>query len=409
MRVAVTNQFRFVAGGAETYLRSLLPQLGLRGIEVGLWYETDVQAQREMIDLPNGSPVHCVERLGLASAKSTLADWKPDLIYNQSDPQQEWERFLFATAPIVRFVHSYEGTCISGNKSWKFPIRRSCDREFGWQCMAHYFPHRCGGLSPLSMLRSYSLQSRRLESLRECASILTASVHMRDEYLKHGFGPDQVKVAGLYVPDRPIPALESLVSPDLDELRLLFCGRMIWLKGGQLFLDALPLLTKRINRPLQISFLGDGSDRREWERRAASLNANYPQLRIQFLKWGSREECQTMYRQHHLLVVPSIWPEPFGLIGPEAAQHGLPAVAFATGGIGDWLIDGVNGYLAKANPPTAAALAEAIVKATSDRAHYLQLRQAALCVAQRFSLDRHLQILLPTFEAAAKARRFPSL
>src|SRR5579864_273580 len=56
MRVAVTNQFRAVAGGAETYLRSLLPQLCLRGIEVGLWYDVESSGQREFIDLPEGSP-----------------------------------------------------------------------------------------------------------------------------------------------------------------------------------------------------------------------------------------------------------------------------------------------------------------------------------------------------------------
>ena len=27
------------------------------------------------------------------------------------------------------------------------------------------------------------------------------------------------------------------------------------------------------------------------------------------------------------------WPEPFGLVGPEANRHGVPVVAFATGGI----------------------------------------------------------------------------
>lgn len=33
------------------------------------------------------------------------------------------------------------------------------------------------------------------------------------------------------------------------------------------------------------------------------------------------------------LVIPNLWPEPFGLVGLEAAQYGVPAVSFAVGGI----------------------------------------------------------------------------
>ena len=55
-----------------------------------------------------------------------------------------------------------------------------------------------------------------------------------------------------------------------------------------------------------------------------------------------------------LLVVPSLWPEPFGLVGLEGARSRLPAAAFAVGGIPDWLRSGVNGYLAPGDPPTPA-------------------------------------------------------
>lgn len=47
------------------------------------------------------------------------------------------------------------------------------------------------------------------------------------------------------------------------------------------------------------------------------------------------------------MVVPSIWPEPFGLIGIEAMYFGKPVVAFDVGGISEWLKDRENGFLVK--------------------------------------------------------------
>src|SRR6185369_3004667 len=41
----------------------------------------------------------------------------------------------------------------------------------------------------------------------------------------------------------------------------------------------------------------------------------------------------------------SLWPEPFGMAGPEAMRWGLPVVAFDAGGIREWLTDGEDGFL----------------------------------------------------------------
>jgi glycosyltransferase involved in cell wall biosynthesis len=46
-----------------------------------------------------------------------------------------------------------------------------------------------------------------------------------------------------------------------------------------------------------------------------------------------------------VVVVPSRWPEPFGMIGLEAMRHGRPVVAFGVGGISDWLHHNHTGIL----------------------------------------------------------------
>jgi glycosyltransferase involved in cell wall biosynthesis len=99
-----------------------------------------------------------------------------------------------------------------------------------------------------------------------------------------------------------------------------------------------------------------------------------------------------------------VWPEPFGLVGLEAASQGVPSVAFDVGGIGEWLTDGDNGRLAPGNPPRAEALADAIRWAAEHPADLAAMRPRALATARRMSLDAHVARLEAVLAAAAASR-----
>jgi glycosyltransferase involved in cell wall biosynthesis len=76
----------------------------------------------------------------------------------------------------------------------------------------------------------------------------------------------------------------------------------------------------------------------------------------------------------------------------------MPAAAFRVGGIPDWLHEGVNGHLS--DSLSAAGLAQAIAACLRDPDHYRHLQDGARQVAAEFSMERHLNALLPIFEAA---------
>jgi glycosyltransferase involved in cell wall biosynthesis len=169
---------------------------------------------------------------------------------------------------------------------------------------------------------------------------------------------------------------------------------MEFLKGGGTLLEALPRVRAALSRPLHVTLAGDGPLRRDWQRQAARVQARAPGLTVEFPGWVAGPERDRIVAGSDLVVMPSLWPEPFGLSGPEAGLRGVPAVAFASGGMPDWLQDGVNGYLAPADPPTAAGLAEAIVNCLRDEDTHARLRRGAAEVARRFSMERHLAALL---------------
>jgi glycosyltransferase involved in cell wall biosynthesis len=97
-----------------------------------------------------------------------------------------------------------------------------------------------------------------------------------------------------------------------------------------------------------------------------------------------------------------VWPEPFGLVGPEAGLRSVPTVAFAVGGVTDWLREGVNGYLASGDSPTSENLAATIVKCFHNPVVYARLQRGALEVARQFKMERHLASLLNVLEKVAQ-------
>src|SRR5208283_5420259 len=118
--------------------------------------------------------------------------------------------------------------------------------------LAHYFPRRCGGLNPLTMLQQYRLQSQRLAVIRKCAAVVTHSEHMRDEYVRHGIPADRVFSLPFYVAEsvpEELPARPLASCP-----ALLFLGRMEASKGGDVLLDALPCVRAALDRPLRVVF-----------------------------------------------------------------------------------------------------------------------------------------------------------
>jgi glycosyltransferase involved in cell wall biosynthesis len=316
------------------------------------------------------------------------------VIYSQHILNGEFETELLTIAPSVYFMHGYFGTCVSGTKSFKFPVVKPCDRRFGWRCLLHYYPHRCGGLNPITMFSEYERQSKRLQRLKGYQIILANSDHMLAEIVNHGLVAERIYPP---IPEEELPAS----SRHSTDLRVLFMGRMDFLKGGKTFIDALPQVCAKLNRPMHVTFAGEGPDRAVWEREAANAQSQTPNLKIEFVGWMEDAEHDRLFADCDLLVVPSLWPEPFGLVGPEAGLRGVPAAAFAVGGIPEWLIDGVNGFLAPAEPPTSAGLAEAIVKCLRDESVHQRLKLGAREIAQRFTTDRHLTALLEIFERVA--------
>jgi glycogen synthase len=132
---------------------------------------------------------------------------------------------------------------------------------------------------------------------------------------------------------------------DLDSLRLQFAmpedqlvlliGRLVYEKGFQLALDALPGVIERVGDACggdgAVRFVVAGSGTHEAELRSQARRLGLDEHGV-FLGWIGDDALHSLYRIADLCVVPSIY-EPFGIVALEAMASGCPCIVADTGGL----------------------------------------------------------------------------
>jgi glycosyltransferase involved in cell wall biosynthesis len=99
-------------------------------------------------------------------------------------------------------------------------------------------------------------------------------------------------------------------------------------------------------------------------------------------------------RRSLFAVVPSLWPEPFGLVALEAAAAGKAVIASDIGGLMDIVVDGQTGLLVA--PNNRPALRQAINRLVDEDAIRAGMGRAAAERAALFGPD----VVVPRFESA---------
>lgn len=398
MRIAVVTRHRDHVGGVETYVERLLAALGSRGHRLLLWHEYD--GGTTPIEIPEAADTCSVAAIGSHAALAALAEWRPDVIFAHGLADPALERRVQQLAPAVLMLHTYHGTCVAGSKTHGFPRPRPCTRTLGAACLVRYFPLRCGGLSPVTMVRRYRAESAHRGNLEAFAAVTVLSAHMGREAAAHGVDAARVTVLpppieGPRDPELPPVRRERLaaVMSERTSLRLLFLGRLEPAKGGHVLIDAAALLARRLGRPIDLAIVGDGRCRLDWTARAETAQAAAPGLTVRFPGWVNGSERLYWFDWADLLAVPSLWPEPFGLSGAEAAAAGLPAVAFDVGGTREWLDADRSGRLAAAGRFDTSALADAVAWTLESPGRLAALAAGARARAATWSMARHAEAL----------------
>ena len=112
---------------------------------------------------------------------------------------------------------------------------------------------------------------------------------------------------------------------------LIFVGRLVSDKGADVLLRALGILKER-NIPANLTIIGRGPE--ETNLRALVCELALDQA-VTFAGEKVGPELAELMNRHQVIVIPSRWPEPFGIVALEGIACGCIAVGSEEGGLSE--------------------------------------------------------------------------
>ena len=170
-----------------------------------------------------------------------------------------------------------------------------------------------------------------------------------------------------------------------DPPRLLCIGRLVAEKGFDVALTAFATIRDRFPG-LHLIIAGDGPERVRLEQQVVKLDLNGV---VEFNGWVAPKKVPVLMNNATIVVMPSRWEEPFGLVALEAALMARPIVATRVGGLPEVVAHEHTGLLVENE--NSDALAEGIALLLNNPETARKLGQAAQSRAQElFNWDGHV-------------------
>jgi glycosyltransferase involved in cell wall biosynthesis len=178
------------------------------------------------------------------------------------------------------------------------------------------------------------------------------SAAVRDILVKAGIPVANAKIiyTGLDV-QKYLNGEQNQQGYDDQSLNLLYAGRLTPDKGIETAIEAMTkLVFGQSQREIRLSLAGSGPAEYENHLRQLVNQAGLTD-NVSFLGWVPPAEMPELLQKFDVLVLPSIWPEPFSRAVLEGMISGLVVVATRTGGTPEIIADGENGLLFLPNDP----------------------------------------------------------
>lgn len=209
--------------------------------------------------------------------------------------------------------------------------------------------------------------------------------YMRDWFVAGGLPAERVVVKPNFVPDYGVGSG--------DGRQFVFVGRLTVEKGVSVLLQA----WRQARPDSTLKIIGSGPDEVALRAEAGGLP------NVVFLGHQPRERVVEEMKRATAVVVPSIWPEPFGLTIIEALAAGTPVLATDHAGMASLVQPGRGGFVFPRGDSGALG------RLLQGQGALEALRPSARAVyEERFTPERNYRELLDIYEQARQAVRSPA-
>ncbi|HEY8313268.1 MAG TPA: glycosyltransferase [Candidatus Baltobacteraceae bacterium] len=369
------------SGGTERYLERVLPELCHAGLDL------TILARR--VDRPDAFGVPAIETpwaqeherpstLAAAQVERRLARMRPAVVITSNVLDAGVLRAVRLHAPrwLAR-VHDQRPFCPNGDRVFpQFPA--VCKAPMGGACAINALVRGCVCGPRAESFERIARRGAVRDELARADRVLVSSAAMALQCERNG-----IEAARVALTPPPLPR-DAYGSPpeNMPDRSIVFAGRLTPQKGLSSLLRALARIDA-LTRP-RLIVAGSGDDEEPSRALARRLG-----IEVEWRGWLDQRAMRAAVDASAAVVIPSLWPEPFGLVGIEAQARGRPAVAYDTGGIRDW-IDGA-GLTARAGDERALAAA---IEAVLDGRTWRRLARAAFDNAKTYDMDSHVRRML---------------
>jgi glycosyltransferase involved in cell wall biosynthesis len=396
MKILHVNEFWSPRAGPEQYLVDICIALNQLGHENAVVYGIK---KEDTIDnpriksyhfpsiIPSVKEIFPYKRRRVCKEFVTLINKEnPDIIFFHAI----WNPFLVDIAvtlkPTIREALDYRIFC-PGALRYRYLTNTICKVKPGLKCWFYANVGGCGVRLPHHRLARLIMRKVDVEINKKVHRMIAVSEYVAKELILSGIDEKRIVVN---LPFKDIN--NSEVNYQSTGKNILYVGRLERTKGIDFLIRAMKLL----DRECHLDIIGVGRMRKKLEQLAHNLQLSN---RVRFLGWIPNVELREYYKKAQVFVLPSVWPEPLGIVILEAMANSVPVVASGVGGIKEMVKEGETGFLVK--PKDVRELAHKIKNLLDNS----ELRKKFGENGKRFvqetvNKERHLKILLETFKAA---------
>lgn len=173
----------------------------------------------------------------------------------------------------------------------------------------------------------------------------------------------------------PIAGAQAIESTP-DTLNILFLGRFNGWKGQDILAEAVGIMPESAKKKVSVRLIGDVfANQIQYKEQLDTIIQRYKlQDRVKVENFVT--DIVPALKWAHVLVVPSVKPEPFGRVAAEALAAGRPVIASAHGGLPEIVENNVSGFLFQ--PANKQELANILTKLANGESDLVAMSKNAL-------------------------------